>query len=389
MNTMLRWSLVPVFWWSLLAACGPGSPVEQKEHAEEEEGGHHEKGKAGEIRLEAEAIERAGIRTGIVERRALGGGMAVPAEIEFEPTSLAHVGPLVPGRFVKVAVALGDRVERGQLLGVVASSDVSAARARLGQSRARLIAAESAVRRQQQLSNEGIGAQRSLIEAEAQVGEIQADVEGLRQQLSVFGSGNAGELRLLSPIDGVVVDLHATLGETATADEAVFTITDPTKMWVRGNVPELEIERVKVNTAAIVRLHAYPDLALAGTVTYIAPSLDEKTRSLPIRVMLETPDLRLRSGLFGSIELVGGARDERVVVVPIDAVATIDGQQVVFVPADEPGTFRTQVVRLGRRAGGLYEVREGLSEGASVAITGAFTLKSVLKSGELAEGHVD
>ncbi len=388
MNMMFRWSLVPAFSWALLAACGPGSEVVQKEHAEEE-GGHHEEGKAGEIRLDAEAIERAGIRTGIVERRALGGGMAVPAEIEFEPTSLAHVGPLVPGRFVKVAVALGDRVERGQLLGVVASSDVSAARARLGQSRARLIAAESAVRRQQQLSNEGIGAQRSLIEAEAQVGEIQADVEGLRQQLSVFGSGNAGEVRLLSPIDGVVVDLHATLGETATADEAVFTITDPTKMWVRGNVPELEIERVKVNTAAIVRLHAYPDLALAGTVTYIAPSLDEKTRSLPIRVMLETPDLRLRSGLFGSIELVGGTRDERVLVVPIDAVATIDGQQVVFVPADEPGTFRTQVVRLGRRAGGLYEVREGLSEGASVAITGAFTLKSVLKSGELAEGHVD
>lgn len=388
MSTMFHRSLVPVFWWALLASCGPGGEVEQKEHAEEE-GGHHEEGKAGEIRLEAEAIARAGIRTGIVERRALGGGMAVPAVIEFEPTSLAHVGPLVPGRFVKVAVALGDRVERGQILGVVASSDVSAARARLGQSRARLIAAESAVRRQKQLSNEGIGAQRSLIEAEAQVGEIQAEVEGLRQQLSVFGSGNAGELRLLSPIDGVVVDLHATLGETASADEAVFTITDPTKMWVRGNVPELEIERVKVNTAAIVRLHAYPDLALAGTVTYIAPSLDEKTRSLPIRVMLETPDLRLRSGLFGSIELVGGARDERVVVVPIDAVATIDGQQVVFVPADEPGTFRTQVVRLGRRAGGLYEVREGLSEGASVAITGAFTLKSVLKSGELAEGHVD
>ena len=124
-------------------------------------------------------------------------------------------------------------------------------------------------------------------------------------------------------------------------------------------------------------------------MTYIAPSLDEKTRSLPIRVVLETGDVRLRSGLFGSIELLGGARDERVLVVPIDAVATIDGQQVVFVPADEPGTFRTQVVRLGRRAGGLYEVREGLSEGASLAITGAFTLKSVLKSGELAEGHVD
>ena len=162
MNTISHRSLVAVFWSALLTACGPGGEVEQKEHAEEE-GGHHEEGKAGEIRLEAEAIERAGIRTGIVERRALGGGMAVPAEIEFEPTSLAHVGPLVPGRFVKVAVALGDRVERGQLLGVVAEGAVAAARARLGQSRARLIAAESAVRRQQQLSTEGIGAQRSLI----------------------------------------------------------------------------------------------------------------------------------------------------------------------------------------------------------------------------------
>jgi len=297
------------------------------------------------------------------------------------------VSPLVPGRFIKVSVALGDPVERGQILGVVASSDVSAARARLGQSRARLAAAESTLKRQQQLSTEGIGAQRSLIDAEAQVGEIRAEVEGLRRQLAVFGSGNAGELQLISPIKGVVVDLHATLGETAGVDQPVFTITDPTKVWIRGSVPELEIDRVKVNTTAVVRLHAYPDLALAGMVTYIAPSLDEKTRSLPIRVALETADPRLRSGLFGSIELVGGARDERVLVVPIDAVAAIDGQQVVFVPGDEPGSFRPQAVRLGRRAAGLYEVRDGLTEGASLAVSGSFTLKSVLKSGELSEGH--
>lgn len=387
MDTMFRWFFMTL-WWTILVACGPGGEAGPKEHAEEE-GGHHEEGPPGQLRLTAEAIERAGIRTGVVERRALGGGTSIPAEVEFEPTSLAHVGPLVPGRFVQVAVALGDRVKRGQLLGVVASSDVSAARARLGQSKARLAAAEATLTRQRQLASEGIGAQRSLIEAEALVGELQADVEGLRRQLAVFGSGNAGELQLISPIDGVVVDLHATLGETAGADEAVFTITDPTKVWVRGNVPELEIDRVKVNTAAIVRLHAYPDLALAGTVTYIAPSLDEKTRSLPIRVKLEATDTRLRSGLFGSIELVGGARDERVLVVPIDAVATIDGQQVVFVPADEPGTFRVQALRIGRRAGGLYEVRDGLSEGAALAVSGAFTLKSVLKSGELAEGHVD
>lgn len=358
---------------------------EKAEHAERAEGqpGEHE----NEAHLSPEAMELAGIRVATAERRALTGGVAIPAEVQFDPSSTAHVGPLVPGRITKVSVALGDRVRRGQLLGVVASSDVSTARSRLEQARARLSAAESTLRRQQQLTTEGIGAQRSLIEAESQVGELKAEVEGLRRQLSVFGSGSAGELSLTSPIDGVIVSLHGTLGEAATTEAPMFIITDPTKVWVRGNVPELELSRVQAGSAAVVRLHAFPDLAMRGSITYIAPSLDEQTRSLPIRVSLETADARLRSGLFGSIELVGGSVDERVLVVPVDAVATVGGQTVVFVPADEPSSFRAQPVALGRRAGGFFEVRSGIDEGAKLAVSGAFTLKSTLQSGELSEGH--
>jgi len=354
------------------------------EHAgEEHEGEEHE----NEVHLSAEALERAGIRLAAIERRALTGGVAIPAEVQFEPSSTAHVGPLVPGRITKVSVALGDRVRRGQVLGAVASSDVSSARARLGQARARLIAAESTLRRQQQLSTEGIGAQRSLVEAEAQVGELSAEVDGLQRQLSVFGSGAAGELTLTSPMDGVVVAVYGTLGETITPEAPAFIVTDPTRVWVRGNVPELEIDRVQPGGAAIVRLHAFPELAMPGTITYVAPALDEGTRSLPVRVTLNAPDARLRSGLFGSIELLGGSADERVLVVPAEAVATVDGQTVVFVPADEPNAFRPQPIALGRRAGGFFEVRSGLEEGARLAVSGAFTLKSALKSGEISEGH--
>src|SRR5690606_17976922 len=142
--------------------------------------GEHE----NEVHISAEAIERAGIVVGKAERRALTGGVAIPAEVQFEPSSTAHVSPLVPGRITKVAVALGVRVSLGQLLGVVASTDVSAARSSLDQARARLAAAESTLKRQQKLSSEGIGAERSLIEAEAEVGELRAVVEGLRRQLS-------------------------------------------------------------------------------------------------------------------------------------------------------------------------------------------------------------
>jgi cobalt-zinc-cadmium efflux system membrane fusion protein len=168
-------------------------------------------------------------------------------------------------------------------------------------------------------------------------------------------------------------------------EKPAFIITNPTKVWVRGNVAELMVGRVQTGSSAVVRLHAFPDVTMRGTITYVAPALDELTRSLPVRVTLLAPDPRLRSGLFGSIELVGGSSDERVLVVPVDAVATVDGQTVVFVPADEPNAFRPQSVELGRRAGGFFEVRSGLNEGARLAVSGAFTLKSALRSGEISE----
>ena len=167
----------------------------------------------------------------------------------------------------------------------------------------------------------------------------------------------------------------------------MFIVTDPTKVWVRGNVPELELGRVQAGSAAVVRLHAFPDLAMQGTITYVAPALDEETRSLPIRVSLLSPDARLRSGLFGRIELVGGSVDERVLVVPADAVATLNGQTVVFVPADEANAFKPQPVSLGRRAGAFIEVHAGLEESARIVVSGAFVLKSTVQSGELSEGH--
>jgi cobalt-zinc-cadmium efflux system membrane fusion protein len=371
------------------AGCGPGKQAGHGDgdqpRAKHEPHGKHEH--ADEVALSAEAAALAGIRVGPVERRALGGGVAIPGEVQFDATSTAHVGPLAQGRFTHIEVALGDHVRRNQLLAVVASGDASAARARLEQARSRLAAAEAALKRQQQLSAEGIGAQRALVEAEATAGELRAETSGLRHQLSVFGSGSAGELKLISPIDGIVVDVHATPGETANPDQAAFVITDPTRVSVRGSVPELEIERVKLGMAVVVRLHAFPDTALPGTIAYVAPALDERTRSLPIRVALKSADARLRSGLYGAIELVGGQLDERVLVVPTDAVATLDGQAAVFVPADEPNTFRAVPVRLGRRAGGFYELLGGLQEAAPVVLSGSFTLKSALKSGELAEGH--
>ena len=368
--------------------CTPaGKPSTEGPHDGHEEAGPQAEGPRPEIHLSAEAIERAGIQIGKVERRALFGGVAIPAEVQFEPTSTAHVGPLVSGRITKVTVSLGEAVKAGQLLGVVASNDVSAARARLAQVQAQLGAAESTVARQQQLVDEGIGAQRSLIDATAREGELRAEVAGLKSQLELFGSAGSGGLTLTSPIDGIIVALHGTLGETATPEQPVFIITDPTKVWIRGNVPELQIQKAQVGSPGVVRLHAFPDVTLEGKISYVAPSIDEASRSLPITLTLTKPDARLRSGLYGTIELLSEGAEERPLVIPKEALATLDGQDVVFVPADEPGSFRAAPVLIGRSSGGLLEVKSGLDSGAPFAQTGAFTLKSAFHGAALDDGH--
>lgn len=339
------------------------------------------------VHLSEEAILRGRVHVGRAERRALGGGAAIPAEVDFEPTAVAHVAALAAGRFIAVNVSLGESVTRGQVLAVMASADVATARARLEEARARLDAAQATLVRQQQLAQEGVGARRALIDAQAEVAQLQAEMAGLRRELSVFGSGRGGELALTAPMDGIVILVNATVGETASTPEPAFVVVDPRRTWIRGSVPELQLGQVREDDPVTVRVHAFPELALEGTITYVAPALDETSRSVPIRVTLREFEPRLRRGLFGTIELRGASEEERPVTVAIDALATVDDQDVVFVPTDEPRTFRVQAVELGRRAGGFVAVRSGLSEGAAVVVAGSFTLKGALREREIAAEH--
>ena len=174
---------------------------------------------------------------------------------------------------------------------------------------------------------------------------------------------------------------YAKIGE----EKAAFTITDPSKIFVEAFVPELDIGRVAVDAQVIVRTHAFPDLALSGRITSIAPSLDRATRSLSVRITLDAADARLRGHMFAMVELVGDGG--RPIVVPADGVATLEGQDVVFVPGHEALTFVPKPVRLGRRASGFVEILAGLQEGAAVVVHGGFVLKSALSSGSISEGH--
>lgn len=355
------------------------------DHGAHEEGGHEPSdGEPGheELRLSPAAILASGIVVAPVERRALTGRAGWPAELRFDPQSTGHVTLPAPGRIVSVDAELGQQVEQGDTLGFATSAAASGVAADRNRLRARLSVAEAALERHQQLATEGIGAARAVIESESEVAALRAELRGLSAQARVLGAAG-GRLLLRAPIDGVVVHVGVTRGETIGINEVVFTVADPRAFSVYGEIPEISIGDVRQGLGVVFRPHAFRDVALPGSITYVAPALSQETRSLLVRVRLGEIDRRLRSGMYGTLEFVGD--DDRVLAVPTTSVVTLQGAPTVFVPGHEEGLFEPRPVQLGRRGGRFYELLSGLDEGEHIVVAGAFTLKGAMSTEGLSE----
>ena len=386
----------------LFAACGHShegeSPTEHAGHSHEgessaEHAGHSHEGEGhaepahDEVRLDAAGIQRARIEVGKATPRIMGGDARIPAEVQLVPQRTAHVAPLSPGRLIRVDAQIGQVVEAGQVLAVVSSAEVASLAAKAEQLKAQLAAARATLDRQKKLAVDGIASQRAVIDAESLVRQLQAEAAGVNRQLELLGAKDGKpELELTSPIDGIVVEAHATRGEMTKNDEPPFVVSDPSAVWVIGYVPELKVKDVAVGKTVRFRLGAYVGDYWEGEIDFVSPSLDEKTRALPIRIGLDNPDGKLRAGLFGTLEILSGGADEApIVAVPVDALVSIDGRDAVFIPGHEANSFEPSFVVIGRRDAGFVEIKEGLAADQPVVTRGAFTLKSVLQKGALAE----
>ena len=372
---------------SILAACGP-----KHEHEHEHEHEQHE-GHQGQrsVELLRPAAERAGIETARVARAHLARRLNAPAEVVLDPDRTAHLGPLSDARIEKVVVALGDRVEVGSLLAVLRSAAAGDSRAELEQTQADAELARANLARQQALQQAGIGAARSLEQAQADARRAQAAVGAARSRRTLVGG-----YELRSPIAGTVIERHATLGEAVGPGDGLFTVSDLSQVWVVGQVYERDVGAVTANARATLRLEAYPGRSWSGQLSYVAGALQHETRTLPVRLVLDNSEGVLRPGLFGALEIEAGnaAQDGEpnafdAIAVPASAVQRVGNESLVFVlqPGDaEHVRFTARAIELGRSAGDQLEVASGLREGEEIAVSGTFTLRGELLRSSLA-GH--
>lgn len=165
----------------------------------------------------------------------------------------------------------------------------------------------------------------------------------------------------------------------------MYRIADLRTVWVIASVYEKDIARVGKGQAASVTTKAYPDRKFRGRVTWVADTVDERTRTLKVRIEVDNGDRKLKPGMFIRADVVFGGRD-KILMIPATAVRRQGGETIVFID-EGGGRFERRDVALGVGSNGVVEVRSGLKPGERVVAAGSFTLKSELEKEGFGGGH--
>ncbi|MEW6250987.1 MAG: efflux RND transporter periplasmic adaptor subunit [Planctomycetota bacterium] len=219
---------------------------------------------------------------------------------------------------------------------------------------------------------------RSALDAAERRLHLLGVTEDQVRALGKEGHPELSRYELRSPVAGRIVKQQVAAGEAVDETEPLFEIADLATMWLTMDVHERDLPVLRIGLPVLFMLDGVGQ-SVRGAVTWIAPVVDDRTRTLKVRADLPNEDGTLRARMFGRARIALHGNDA-VLTVPAAAVQTDGCCQLVFVRQSED-VYQPRKVVLGTRANGQVEVVKGLADGEAVVTAGSFLLKTeILKS---------
>ncbi|HEX2950683.1 MAG TPA: efflux RND transporter periplasmic adaptor subunit [Armatimonadota bacterium] len=250
----------------------------------------------------------------------------------------------------------------------VAKDNVDIAATGVEQAKAALQSAKASVNIDTMRDKDVLAAQASVQQAKETVAAAQQSIDNMR---------------VYSPVDGVVADKLAEVGQAVGANVAVLKVTTNNALYFEAEISELEATRLHAGQVVYLTIDALQGdrsnvygqgkvtKQIAGMVERVVPVVDAKTRNFTVRVVVaDTP--KLFPGMFarGQVVLVN---HPMAIAVPKVAIVDKDNQQVVFV-ADDNGIAHKRTVTLGATDGDDVQVISGVNAGDKVITAGQQSL---------------
>jgi membrane fusion protein, copper/silver efflux system len=180
-------------------------------------------------------------------------------------------------------------------------------------------------------------------------------------------------LDLRSDVTGYVVQKMAVHGMRITPADTLFDIADLSHLWVLADVYESDLPSVKVGMQARVTIPFLPTRSWKGPVTYIAPTVEEKTRTIKVRIEVDNAGELLKPDMYADVFLATEMGEG--LVLPDSAVIAAGDRQIVFLERDA-GLFEPREVRLGTKTPDGFQVLSGVAEGDRVVTSANFLIDS-------------
>ena len=379
-----------------------------------------------ELKLSENARRLAEIQVAPVERKTVQNEIRMVGKVDYDETRLATITSWVPGRLDRLYVDYtGVPVKKGEHLVYIYSPDILTAQEELLQ----------AIQTVKDLEKSDV----SIIRQTAS-----ATVEATREKLRLWGLTNeqiktiersgkpSDHITIYAPIGGIVIHKNAVEGIYVQTGTKIYTIADLTQVWVKLDAYESDLPWLRYGQEVEFYTEAYPNETFLGRIAFIDPVLNEKSRTIKVRVNVPNTEGKLKPNMFvralvrsniaagGKVvdsslagkwvgpmhpeiikdapgvcdicgmplvksESLGFVTKEEInteapLVIPISAPLITGARAVVYVQSlSDPSRFEGRVIRLGSRAGNYYIVDDGLEEGEMVVINGNFKIDSALQ----------
>jgi len=321
----------------------------------------------GMAMVSQEKQQLLGIKTAVIERRALAQTVRTVGNVTYDETRLTHVHSKIEGWVEKLYVNYtGKLVKKGQPLFTLYSPELLATQQEY------LLALKARERLAASSIPEVRSGAASLVEASKRRLSLWDISEDQIHEIEKTGDFKRA-LTLYAPNSGFVIKKDINEGMKVMPDKELYTIADLSTLWVNVDIYESEIPLIRLRQAASLTLSYDPTQVFSGKVSYIYPYLDEKTRTLKVRLEFPNPDFKLKPDMYVNAEIKVDAGKH--LAVPEEAVLDSGMRKIVFVDKGM-GHFEPKEVKLGSKMDGYYRVLSGLSEGERVAASSAFLLDS-------------
>ena len=294
------------------------------------------------------------------------------------------VATRIAERVYKMMVQVGDRVEEGDVVAKLASdrlnsriklllSDLRRMESQLAkevandkkmaQTHKRILALRSsnAFRKDREQDSE-----RDLEITGEMVSRAKADIARANANLTM-GQIALEDAKIIAPYQGVVVKRHTIAGNYVRVGDPIITLLNDTDLEIEADVPSIRALELKANTKVKAKLQN--GLSFNAYIRAVIPQENSQTRALAVRLNIsDGPHTRGLTGNQSVTLQIPIGKSTEVITVDKDAVIVKNGKKMVFIV--KQGKVSIQPTKLGRAAGGRFEVLDGLKPGDVVVIRG-------------------